>query len=617
MKVLLIVPTFNYKYQYPSFLPPVFFPSGFAFLASALRNAGHEAFGLNLNNIIGYQSAKDMVYDKTKQALNNINPDLIGLGGLCTDYSFIKDAMQTIRNVSPTTPIVLGGHIVTNDSEYIFNQLKPNFCVIGEGEEAIVQLANGLGNGNYADIPNIGYWKDGVSTFTAQNFDYGDLDSRALPDYTPFGLQDMMDNYAMASPLWVRYTRPYPRPWIIVTARSCPFSCSFCVHQRGPKYRARSIDNIMREIKESYDKYHFNILNIMDELFAVNKQRMREFCLALIEAKRIYGWDFDWMFATHASASLDKDTLELAKQAGCYYFSYGLESASPTVLKSMNKKTNPTQISEAIRIADDVGIGFGGNFIFGDLAETEETALETLDFIVDKCVDAHISLSNIRPYPGSKIFETCLVSGVIKDKLEFYEHIDERPWNMTLMAGKDWLPLVNSIVAFSQLLPWVKSVSPYRCELDLDVANSPMVLHTGKQVYKIWAKCPHCGKDIYYRELLALSQGRQPNITYSEKINTSLVSQFIKGMGLVKYAAIQAIGLLRLYYFSFTHPIYRLLKASVVNRSSDLLWDSFFATIFFGSGCSHCNKRIKVSIPIPFTAKSFSIIEIKRRLNIL
>lgn len=618
MKVLLIAPTYQYKHHYPSFIPFLLFPTGFAYLASALKAAGHEVVGLNLNNIIGYSSARDMIQDNITQAIRREKPGLVGLGGLCIDYAFIKDAIRIIRDTEPYTPIVLGGGIINNDAEFVFNMLRPDFCIIGEGEEVIIQLINALesNNYNYGVIPNMGYWDNTIAKFTSKDFNYGNIDSRPFPDYEPFGVQNI-DDYTMTSSWWYRYTRPNPRPWAMITARSCPFSCTFCVHDRGPKYRARSIENVMQEIKLSYEKYHFNVLIMMDELFAVNKARMREFCLALNEGKRAYGWDFSWAFQAHASANLDKDTLELAKLAGCSYFGYGLESASPIVLKSMNKKTRISQITEAIRLADETGIGYGGNLIFGDPAETEDTVLESIDFMVKHCLDINVILAALRPYPGSKVFDICMEKGIIKDKLEFYEHIDENPWNMTVnmtaIPNKKWLPLLDSIVAFGQLFPWVKPVVPYCYELDTDARNSPAVLNTGKQVYKIWAACPHCGKGIYCRELLAPEKGL-PSATVKE-YNILLADKIIALAGLFKDAIVKALRLSILYYLSFSHPVYRLLKSSV-RTQHDLFWDSFFGTVWFVSGCPNCNKVIKITIPIPFTIKALSFTEIKRRFKL-
>ena len=53
--------------------------------------------------------------------------------------------------------------------------------------------------------------------------------------------------------------------------------------------------------------------------------------------RKTQGLDFDWMFQTHASAGLGYDDLKLAKETECYNFCYGVESASPSVLKSMKK----------------------------------------------------------------------------------------------------------------------------------------------------------------------------------------------------------------------------------------------------------------------------------------
>jgi radical SAM superfamily enzyme YgiQ (UPF0313 family) len=602
MKILLIAPTSHYNHHYPSFVPFLLFPTGFAYLAAALKEAGHQVSGLNPNNITGYPSAFDMIKDKITQAIENTKPDMIGIGGLCTDYLFIKDSINIVRYLDPNIKIVLGGGIITNDAEYIFNLLKPDLCVIGEGEEAIVSIANDI---NPVNIPNIGYWKNDKAIFTEQNFNYKDIESIPFPDYDPFNVKEMAGDYVVTAAWVYRYTRIYPKPWTIITARSCPFSCTFCVHSRGPRYRARSIENILEEIKISYEKYHFNILILLDELTAVNKTRMKEFCIALIAAKKKYGWDFDWSFNTHASANLDKETLLLAKKSGCFFFSYGMESASPAVLASMNKKTKPAQISTAIKLSEEVKLCFGGNFIFGDPAETEKTLVETLDFMVHYCLDINIILNALRPYPGSKIFDVCIERGLITDKLDFYEHIDQRPWdmssNMTSIPNKRWIPLLDSIVAFGQLLPWVKPVIPYHYEVDTTSINSPIVLQTGKQIYKIRAKCPHCKADIYCRELLMLDK----------PITKSLAKPDIK---LFRDAVIKAIRLFTLYYFSFTHPAYRLLKSSVQNKN--LLLSSFFTTIFFGTGCSNCHRKVRITIPIPFTLKSFSFAEIRRKFNL-
>ena len=491
MRVLLIVPTYRYKDNYPAFLSASDFPTGNAYIAASLREAGHEVMGLNLNNIIGYESAHTMILNEITKALKK-EPDLIGIGGLCIDYSFIKDAMGIIRYQSKV-PIVLGGGIVNNDSEFIFNHLKPDYCIIGEAEETFVNLCDTLENkGDLSQIDNLGYREDGKAVFTKRNYDYPT--ERPFPDYDTFGYGEMVDKFSMTTRVLYRYSRTEPRPVGIVTARGCPFRCTFCV-KHSAKYRARSIPNIMAEIKLLYDKYNFNILIIQDELFAVNKQRMIDFCEALIENKKSMGWDFDWMFQTHANARLDKGTLQLAKDAGCYFFSYGLESASPTVLKSMNKKTQVSQIEEVIKLAEEVGIGFGGNLIFGDMAETEYTLLDSLDFWAKHGKTNQIFLGFVSPYPGSELFDKCIEQGIIADKVKYYEGIERNLYQMTSIPN--WVGWYDFLTALEGTWMFVDIIDGRYRKVPTD---DYYINLCGVKMYEIHAICSHCNKEVVYKQ---------------------------------------------------------------------------------------------------------------------
>jgi len=150
---------------------------------------------------------REMVETKLKEALANIRPDLIGLGGLCTEYHFLKDAIEIIRKHSPQTPIVLGGGIINNDAEFIFKALRPDFCVRGEAEEVAGRIGGELERGIPAacEHPEFGILENGNAQFTRLDFHYGDLNKRAFPDYEVFGVQEMMDKYWLAARNLFRY----------------------------------------------------------------------------------------------------------------------------------------------------------------------------------------------------------------------------------------------------------------------------------------------------------------------------------------------------------------------------------------------------------------------------
>ena len=331
-----------------------------------------------------------------------------------------------------------------------------------------------------------------VTKFTGTDYKYKDINKLPFPDYEPFGIRDMLDKHSMDTRLLYRFSRAYSRSFSIVASRSCPFSCTFCVHGYDrPPYRERSIENIMEEIRVTYERYQYNILILLDELFAVNKKRMRDFSEAVIQGKEQYGWDFDWTFQTHASAKFDLETLQLAKKAGCYFFTYGLESFSPAVLKSMNKKTKVEDIIEAMNLAREAKIGFGGNLIFGDIAETEETIAESLSFWLQHCQDSFVFLSEIMPYPGSKLFDSAREKGMFRDKREYYEKIDENWPNLTQMPDIDMAHFQKLIQFLTGSWFFVKSAYNIRYEIE-----SP-------ELCKVWATCPHCGEESMYRHTIS------------------------------------------------------------------------------------------------------------------
>lgn len=323
------------------------------------------------------------------------------------------------------------------------------------------------------------------------------IDSLSFPDYEPFGIQDMMDNYSGATRLLYRYSRENPRPYGIVTARNCPFSCSFCLeHDKKGKYQPRSMEKIMEEIKISYEKYKFNILIILDELFAVNKERMMQFCNGVMAGKELFGWDFDWMFQTHASAKLDLPTLEFAKKAGCVSFSYGLESASPTVLESMHKKIDPLDVVEAIKMAGQAGVGFSANLIFGDIAETSDTIVESVSFWLNHTREAFVFLGTVVPYPGSELFESARKKGLFPDKKAYYEHIHELNVNLTTMPDREWFIMQQAFNYLENSWTFVKTTPVIRIEQVK--RENKLLLATGGFYYRFTANCPYCKAEINY-----------------------------------------------------------------------------------------------------------------------
>lgn len=476
------------------------FPQGIAYVAAALKAAGHEVFGVNINNFPTPASAADLLFNQLQLAKDRWQPEAMAVGGLSGDYPFVKRTIQFWRQLSPHTPIIIGGGIVTADPDFIFRDLHPDFVIRGEAEIPIVKLVDALQTGkDFVGIDGLIYWRDGVPVFNAEA-----CRTKEMPDY-PYPYYDAFDIerfYEMASG---RQTRAFtgsatkPRLFPVSAARSCPFKCTFCFHSSGVLYRQRPIDDVIKEIEFFYDKYHFTMLTIYDELFSISEKRISEFC----EKLKKTGIGIEWGCALRVT-NVNSNLLRLMKDAGCIIVGYGLESASDTVLASMKKKIKKADILRALRITEESGIAFQGNFIFGDPAETPQTIDETMDFFRKHCQDHSVELGLIRPYPGAQIFQGLLDRKIITNKSDYYERIGKTNYdvtanyNMTAMPDDVFWQVINDKVIG-------KNKRRNTSALDMQVLTKNDNLDWNMRTdVLLKAICPHCGSefektyDIYF-----------------------------------------------------------------------------------------------------------------------
>lgn len=291
----------------------------------------------------------------------------------------------------------------------------------------------------------------------------------------------------------------------------------------------------------------------------------------------------------------------MAKEAGCYYFSYGIESASPTVLASMNKKTHPSQIAKAIELADVAKIGFGGNFIFGDFAETPETISESMNFFSQHCLGNHIQFGHVEPYPGSKLYEDCIEKGIIRDRLKFYEHLGEVYFNMTAMPDSLWLTWIKKLELLMSSFPWEKSATAFLCAKDSEKDNNPRAYYSGKSIYKVGVRCPYCTREAYYRE--PLDNGRKAQRVLFFKTFRPLLTKIILAFRRrrTKRSTVRNLWNFSLYVqkrFSIQEVIFSM----VCRRHPLFNWLETFkaekepSPFSFVTGCPYCHKRFRTNI---------------------
>lgn len=472
---LIIIPRYNLtndiNYQYA-------FPLGLSFISAALKQAGYQVDCLNLNHCKG--QIKTIIHD----ALSKKEYSYVGTGSNSLLYDTIKKILNAVREHPSRPKIVIGGPIITSEPEIIFNALKPDYAVIGEGEETIVELLECIEKGKkLEEVKGIGYRdKNGKAIFTMRRDAIADLDALPFPDFEGIGFKEQLD-HMYTNTNYIHNAFDHPRVYPLLASRGCPFKCTFCYHYEN--YRARSMDNIMDELRLAVKSYGTNIINIFDECFSIKKGRISEFCERVKKLQEELTCELKWSCQMTVN-SVDKDILKQMKEAGCDSISYGFESYSPVVLRSMHKPITAEQIDKAFHETLDGGIAVQANFIFGDVAETYETATHTLNYWKERC-KGQVNLDFIQPYPGSEIYNHCLRKGIIKDRLDFIKNniASGATFNMTEgMTDEEFRQLKKDV--FDAESKGREQVRP----------NS--IKKVKKNIYSFEVKCPYCKETVRY-----------------------------------------------------------------------------------------------------------------------
>lgn len=476
MKLLVVVPraytgdSVNYKYL---------FPLGLAYISAVLKQAKHDVDCFNANHYAG------TIDNLLGRLLAQNKYDYVLTGGLSTSYHQIKMITDAVHKNEQGAGLILGGGLISSEPELMFDNLNPDYIVIGEGERTIGELLERLAHkDDLSQVAGIGY-RDIQGKFRCNKpaAAVEDLDSIPYPDFDGFEFAQYLDHMQPTDQYFYDlFDRP--RVYPIVCSRSCPFLCTFCFHPAGNKYRQRSVDSIMSELAIMIKRYRINTIAIYDELFSNNRAWLYDFCRRFKEFTAGLSWECRWSCQMRVD-KMDEEMLNTMKDAGCYMVSYGFESYSPVVLKSMKKHITPQQIARAVEGTLKNNISIQGNFIFGDPAETAKTATETLSFW-KKHNYAGIMLGFINPYPGSDIYQQCLKRGVIKDKLDFIANHIFDVFNMSeTMTEKEFEKLKIDI--FEAELKYKICAVPNSVNLQKDGTSNMSV------------RCPHCQEVIEYK----------------------------------------------------------------------------------------------------------------------
>lgn len=186
----------------------------------------------------------------------------------------------------------------------------------------------------------------------------------------------------------------------IMTSRGCPFGCTFCSVSRFWQRRARFRNSrlVVDELAMLQGDLGAGYIEFNDDTFTVNRQYPKEICRGILDR----GLQLEWLCRARAN-SLDEETVELMRRAGCTHVFIGAESGSPRVLRSIEKRIEPADVTRSVRLLSTHGIESIVSFIYGFPEETEDDIALTAQLVLEcrKLGTRWIGLQRLTALPGT------------------------------------------------------------------------------------------------------------------------------------------------------------------------------------------------------------------------
>jgi radical SAM superfamily enzyme YgiQ (UPF0313 family) len=281
-------------------------------------------------------------------------------------------------------------------------ELGFDFCIVGEGEQTLVELLFALKNNSSFEMR--GLWNE---AFRPREF-IKDLDTLPTPawDLVP------VEKYEVSQPD-LRYEM---KPGVCVTvstSRGCLYNCAFCCSHGvfGHTHRDRSPSNVIDEIEILYRKYGIAKFFLVDESILGNKKRAEKL------AEEIQKRDLDIKFASPArvtDSGVNIGTLQKLRKAGMVRVDFGVESGSPRILKDICKGITAESVIRAHRVAHEAGMTTCSLMIAGHLEEDWEDIYDSLELVANIETE-FCEFGPLTPYPGTEVYSKAAEEGWIRN----------------------------------------------------------------------------------------------------------------------------------------------------------------------------------------------------------
>jgi len=393
VRILLVNPPSSDIFRQLNYCLP---PMGLMSLAGCLR---HHGYSVEIQEF-QFQHRGGLNFDFSPYTV-------VGIG---TDTTRFPAALALARHAKRAGAfVVMGGPHPGSVADEALASGDVDAVVIGEGEATLLELARTIeAHRPIEGLAGSAVRRDGKMIFGPPRPFIEPLDDLPLParDLVP------LDRY--------RATRIGERPLTqIITSRGCSHDCHFCSSSRfwGRKIRFRSVESVVAELGEIYDRHGFRAVAFVDDNFAARPDRV----VAIGEAILRNNWDlWWWCFARADNLVHHPQMVAVMARSGCKTVYVGVESANEQSLLDYGKRSDRETVEQAFALLKRHGIQIFASYILGGLAEDRASTEATIELA--RRLDSNIAqFSILTPYPGTRLFEQ------LQDRLR---HRDWRRYDM-------------------------------------------------------------------------------------------------------------------------------------------------------------------------------------------
>jgi radical SAM superfamily enzyme YgiQ (UPF0313 family) len=433
------------EWSYPNIMP-----LGQAYVGAVAAMDGHrlEVLDLNAERRVPVKSSADefdrWIERRVEDALNRVRPDVVGLGGIITQYKRLKEIAAICKRVHPDVPIVLGGGIASSMPEFMLRRMPVDIVVQEEGEvtfsevlhrlETGQSLAGVLGVAYRERLPHGGFEVRNNGLRPSLRPRHLGLDAAPWPlrsawpeeeiyKYNPVGHLNWKSKWADGAA-----TEPNLFSVSMIASRGCPYAghaCDYCyAAYLGKQYRLRSPRDVVDEMEYCKNKFGIAYIHFLDDLLLTDYRWALEFFAELRERQKSTGFEVMWGGTCRTNIVADDvlrgrregrpHMLELAYEVGMRQACYGIESGSPTILKAIDKSGQTVEKMElAIRETRRI-FGYADcSFMIGSPGESAETVRETVEFCRRVGLRPEVFFFTTA-YPATSFWHLALEKGLIR-----------------------------------------------------------------------------------------------------------------------------------------------------------------------------------------------------------